>query len=120
MSELNSHRPQNQEPKNNHQRQIKSAKAGSILRRESKIKCSACRQEPHLISIPDRTARPNSNTSLRFVAPDEKTHNTCIQIKPVQYDVNRNHECNNRKPNSFHFVCISFELMNGCPAGISA
>src|SRR6266446_4333044 len=45
---------QNQEPQNDHQRQIKPAECAGVQRRESEVQSSACRNQPHFVSVPYR------------------------------------------------------------------
>src|SRR6185436_19717456 len=65
VPELDAGRPQYQQPKDHHQRQIESAKRGRIQDGKGKVERAPGREKPYFVAVPDRTDSTNRGFTFR-------------------------------------------------------
>src|ERR1019366_9231266 len=98
----------NQEPQNDHQREIKATEGGGIEEREGKVKSASASQEPDFIAIPHGADGPHHDTAILFVAGEEWIQDANANIESVEDDISGDHDRDDPEPDCSH--CFSSAL----------
>jgi hypothetical protein len=109
-TEFDAHAAHNQQPQNDHQRQIASAERRCIEQRKAKLKSASAGEQPHLIAVPYRSNRAQHDLFVLFAARKKRLQNTDAEIKSVEHHVGDDHDRNDPEPNESHHVHYSYKF----------
>ena len=102
VAQLQADAAQDQQPKHDHQRQVKAAEGRCVKQRKSKIERAAAGQQPHLVPVPHRPNARKRGFALGFVSHQEQMQHADAEIESVEHHVADDHDCDEPKPDETH------------------
>src|SRR5712692_7002466 len=102
IPKFNRDAPQDQQPEDDHQRQIETAEARTIKNGKSEIKRSPCSQQPDFVTVPYGADAAEYLSPLRIGACDYQVNDARTEIEAIQQDVRRKHRRDQAIPYRFH------------------
>src|SRR5260370_39025874 len=84
IAKLDGGSAQDQQPQNDHQRQIESAERAGVEGGKGKIKRATARDEPHLVAVPDRSDRSQDLAPLFVCLRHQEMNCTAAKIEAVR------------------------------------
>ena len=89
VAQLNAYAAQDEQPKHDHQRQIKAAEGRGVEKRKGEVERAATGQQPDFVAIPNRANARKCGAALRFVADQKQVKHTHAEIEAVEHHVTR-------------------------------
>src|SRR5205814_9642978 len=90
------------EPEQRHQRQIKAGAPDGVRGREGEEQAAAARDQPDLVSVPDRADGRQHLASLAVGAGHEQVQDAGAEVEPVQDDIHGQHDGDDAVPEGDH------------------
>jgi hypothetical protein len=101
-SEFDGDAAQNEQPENHHQRQIKSAEAGSVQNWKCEKEDAATGKQPHFVGVPHGADGAEDAAALGVVARNTEMNDAGAEIESVEENVNGEHDGDEAEPERRH------------------
>ncbi len=101
-AQLNAGASPNQQPENDHQRQVESAEGRGIQRRKCEVQSAAGSQQPDLIAVPHRPNASQHDLPFPLAAGQKWMQHADTQVEPVEHDINYKHCGHDPEPDEPH------------------
>src|SRR5438132_1160431 len=114
-AQLNADPAKDEQPQNDHQRQIKSTEGGSVEKRECEIECAANGQKPDFVAVPHGTDGSQQKLAFPVCAGNKQIERTHAAVEAIQNHISGDHSSDQQKPCGEHWHSLRLPLPSALP-----